>query len=101
VRRRDFIIGLPLALTMRSAQGQQTPKVYHIAIAHGSTAAADLKEGSSKSPVSHGIFEELRRVRYVEGKNLLVERYSGEGRAAHYPELARKFSRVAAIHPSC
>jgi putative tryptophan/tyrosine transport system substrate-binding protein len=26
---------------------------------------------------------------YVEGRNLLIERYSGEGRAAHYPELAR------------
>ena len=27
---------------------------------------------------------------YVEGRNLLIERYSGEGRAAHYPDLARQ-----------
>jgi putative ABC transport system substrate-binding protein len=26
---------------------------------------------------------------YVEGQNLLIERYSGEGRDSYYPELAR------------
>ena len=36
------------------------------------------------------MFEELTRLGYVEGRNLLIERYSGEGRAAHYPELARE-----------
>jgi putative tryptophan/tyrosine transport system substrate-binding protein len=35
------------------------------------------------------LFNELRRLGYVEGDNLLIERYSGEGRAAHYPELVR------------
>ena len=29
------------------------------------------------------MFEELTRLGYVEGRNLLIERYSGEGRAAH------------------
>jgi putative ABC transport system substrate-binding protein len=90
VRRRDFITGLALAVTMSNAEGQQTPKVYRIAIAHPSTPTADLKEGSTKSPVSHAIFEELPHLGYVEGKNLLVERYSREGRDAHYPELARE-----------
>jgi putative ABC transport system substrate-binding protein len=36
------------------------------------------------------ILEELTRLGYVEGRNLLIERYSGEGRAAHYPDLARQ-----------
>jgi putative ABC transport system substrate-binding protein len=31
----------------------------------------------------------LHRLGYVEGKNLLIDRYSGEGRATHYPDLAR------------
>jgi putative ABC transport system substrate-binding protein len=30
---------------------------------------------------------------YVESQNLLIERYSGEGRAAHYPDLARDVVR--------
>jgi putative ABC transport system substrate-binding protein len=32
---------------------------------------------------------ELRRLGYAEGDNLLIEQYSGEGRAAHYADLAR------------
>ena len=90
MKRRDLIVGLSAVALMGSVQAQQSGKVYRIAIAHASTPAADLKEGSSKSPASHAIFDELRRLGYVEGKNLLVERYSGEGRAAHYPELARE-----------
>src|SRR5689334_6150117 len=35
------------------------------------------------------LFNELRRSGYIEGQSLLVERYSGQGRAEHYPDLAR------------
>jgi ABC transporter substrate binding protein len=45
-----------------------------------------VEQGSLVIPA---IFEELIRLGYVEGRNLLIERYSGEGRAAHYPELVR------------
>jgi putative ABC transport system substrate-binding protein len=41
-------------------------------------------------------FEELSRLGYVEGQNLGVERYSGEGRTEHYAELARD---VVNTHP--
>jgi putative tryptophan/tyrosine transport system substrate-binding protein len=44
-------------------------------------------KGPSQIPA---VFEELTRLGYVEGRNLLIERYSGEGRAAHYPDLARQ-----------
>jgi len=35
-------------------------------------------------------FEELRRLGDVEGQNLIVERYSGEGRPERYDDLARE-----------
>jgi putative tryptophan/tyrosine transport system substrate-binding protein len=35
-------------------------------------------------------FHELRRLGYIEGKNLVVERFSGEGSIDHYPELAHE-----------
>jgi putative ABC transport system substrate-binding protein len=41
-------------------------------------------------------FEELSRLGYVEGQNLVVERYSGEGRTEHYADLARD---VVNTHP--
>jgi putative ABC transport system substrate-binding protein len=34
-------------------------------------------------------FTELDRLEFTEGKNLLVERYSGEGRSDEYAELAK------------
>jgi putative ABC transport system substrate-binding protein len=40
--------------------------------------------------VTPAIIEELIRLGYVEGRNLVIERYSGEGHAAHYPDLARQ-----------
>ena len=38
-------------------------------------------------------FGELRRLGYVEGKNLVVERYSGEGRVERFRDLASNVVR--------
>ena len=90
MRRRDFIAGLMFAAATGRAQAQQTGKVYRIAIGHPIVPVADLNQASKGSFVIPAIFEELTRLGYVEGRNLLIERYSGEGRAAHYPDLARQ-----------
>src|SRR6476619_1102975 len=89
MRRREFIASLMFAATMARAQAQQTGKVYRIAFAHPTVPVSDQNQGSKGAFVISAIFEELLRLGYVEGRNLLIERYSGEGRAAHYPELVR------------
>jgi putative tryptophan/tyrosine transport system substrate-binding protein len=73
---------------MRRAMAEQTTKVYRIAMVNPSTPVAEMTEAGG-NPQNRALFEELRRLGYVEGRNLVVERYSGEGRADHYPELAR------------
>ena len=88
--RRDSIAGLLFAAAMGRAQAQQTGKVYRIAFAHPTVPVADQNQASKGSLAIPAIFEELTRLGYVEGRNLLVERYSGEGRADHYPDLARQ-----------
>ena len=40
-----------------------------------------------------GLFEELHRRGYVEGRNLLIERFSAESQGEHYPDLARDVVR--------
>ena len=90
MRRRDFIAGLMIAAVTGRAQAQQTGKVYRIAFAHPTAPVADHNQASKGSLAIPAIFEELTRLGYVEGRNLLIERYSGEGRAAHYPDLARQ-----------
>jgi putative ABC transport system substrate-binding protein len=90
MRRREFIASLMFAAVAGRAEAQQTGKVYRIAFAHQSVPVADINQASKGSLVIPAIFEELIRLGYVEGRNLLIERYSGGGRAAHSPELARE-----------
>jgi putative tryptophan/tyrosine transport system substrate-binding protein len=92
MRRRDFIAGLMLAAVTGPAHAQQTGKVYRIAFAHPTVPVADQNQASNGSLAIPAIFEELTRLGYVEGRNLLIERYSGEGSAAahHDPALARQ-----------
>jgi putative tryptophan/tyrosine transport system substrate-binding protein len=90
MRRRDFIAGLMFAAATGRAQAQQAGKVYRIAFAHPTVPVADQNQASKGSLGIPAIFEELTRLGYVEGRNLLIERYSGEGRADQYPELARQ-----------
>jgi putative ABC transport system substrate-binding protein len=94
MRRREFIgsltgtaVAWPLA-----ASAQQTAKVYRIAIVHPSFPVNEMSEAGSLLTYK-ALFGELRRLSYIEGENLIVERYSGEGRTAHYAELASELVR--------
>ena len=87
MKRRDVLAGLALAAAaIGGARAQQPGKVYRIAIVNASEPVADLTE-TGGSPRYGAFFEELRRLGNVEGQNLVVERYSGEGRTEHYAEL--------------
>jgi putative tryptophan/tyrosine transport system substrate-binding protein len=89
MRRRNLIFGLLAVATIGSAHAQESKKAHRIAIVHPSHPVVQLTE-TNGSPLMKKIFRELRRLGYVEGENLLIERYSGEGRAAHYLDLARQ-----------
>jgi putative ABC transport system substrate-binding protein len=89
MKRRNFVAGVLLAATIPHAQAQQHSKVYRLAFAAPTTPVTEMNEASGH-PVYQALFEELKRLGYVEGRNLVVERYSGEGRAENYPELARR-----------
>jgi putative ABC transport system substrate-binding protein len=86
----------PRKPVQRLAEQRQTGKVYQIAIAHPSAPVADINQASKGSVLFPAFFEELIRLGYVEGRNLLIERYSGEGRAAHYPERCPLSGRLGA-----
>jgi hypothetical protein len=93
MRRRKFIgslIGTAVAWPL-AASAQQPAKVYRIAIVQPSRPVKEMNETSSI--YYRAFFGKLRRLGYVEGQNLIVERYSGEGRTAHYAELASEVVR--------
>jgi putative ABC transport system substrate-binding protein len=65
-----------------------------IAFVHPAAKVSEISV--SGRPYYRAFFEELSRLGYVEGQNLGVERYSGEGRPERYAELARD---VVNTHP--
>jgi putative ABC transport system substrate-binding protein len=88
MRRRDFAIGLSLAAVARMAPGQEPAKQHRIAIVIPAGPVARIKD--PKSRYWQPFWEELRRLGDVEGQNLVVEGYSGEGRPEGYADLARE-----------
>jgi putative ABC transport system substrate-binding protein len=95
MRRREFItlIGGAAAAWPLSAHAQQTAKTHRIALVHPSVSIADMSE-SGGNPNYAALFKELRRLGYIEGVNLDVTRYSGEGREERYPDLCREVVRT-------
>ena len=89
MKRRTFIAGLGGAAAWPVvARGEQAGRVYRIAWVHPSVPISDLTENSS-SQAYRAFVGEFRRLGYVEGQNLIFDRYSGEGRPERYEELAR------------
>jgi putative ABC transport system substrate-binding protein len=88
MRRRNLIFGLLAVATVGGARAAERKSSHRIAIVHPTHPATLLTE-TSGLPGPRAVLNGLRRLGYVEGDNLVIERYSGEGRAAHYPDLAR------------
>src|SRR5690348_14574433 len=92
MKRRDLVVGGLLVSAISSASAQQRLQAYRLALAAPSTPITEMKEASGH-PVYRPLFEELKRLGYIEGRNLVVERHSGDGRSENYPELARRVVR--------
>jgi len=94
MRRRKFVtllagstLSLPLA-----AWAQQSTKIYGIAFLHPSHPVAEMTENSSLR-YYRAFFDEFRRLGYIEGQNVLIERFSGEGNVEKYAALVDKVVR--------
>jgi putative ABC transport system substrate-binding protein len=91
VRRRDFIAGITgsAATWPLTARAQQPATRRRIAVFHPAIPTTLLTEtgGGSAWPA---FFRELRRLGYVEGENLIIERYSAEGHHERYADLVRQ-----------
>jgi putative tryptophan/tyrosine transport system substrate-binding protein len=90
MRRRDFSAALVLvaAAGLARARAQGPPNQPRIALVHSGIPADQLTE-TGGVPWVREFFQELRRLGYADGRNLVVERYSAEGHLDRLAELAR------------
>ena len=89
MRRREFTTGLLLVAATSGARAQQRATPPRIVIFHPAIPAALLTE-TGGGTAWRAFFGELRRLGYVEGQNLIIERYSAEGHHERYADLARE-----------
>src|SRR5712671_4863925 len=90
MRRRKFITLLGGAASWPlAARAQQPATKQRIAIFHPAIPVELLTETGGGS-AWRAFFGELRRLGYVEGENLIIERYSAEGHHERYADLARQ-----------
>jgi putative ABC transport system substrate-binding protein len=95
MRRREFIglVGGVAALPL-AARAQQSREMKRVAMVHPADKVGNMTMNGR--PGFRAFFVELNRLGYVEGQNLIVERYSAEGRIDYFSQLARD---VVNTHP--
>src|SRR5690242_21872639 len=90
MKRRAFITLMGAALARSTAvRAQQSTTQQRIAIFHPAIPTTLLTETGGGS-AWRAFFGELRRLGYVEGGNLIIERYSAEGHHERYAAIARE-----------
>jgi putative tryptophan/tyrosine transport system substrate-binding protein len=87
MRRREFIgiLATSSVLLTRLVRAQQTMKAKRIAIVAPSRQIEEFRT----NPSYRAFLDELAGLGFIEGRNLVVDRYSGDGRMDSYPQLAR------------
>jgi putative tryptophan/tyrosine transport system substrate-binding protein len=100
MRRREFIAGtaataaLDLARPAFAQTDVRSPIIKRVAIVSLAEKPEEMTVNGRRT--FKGYFSELRRLGYIEGQNLIVERYSGLGQPERYGEVART---VVGTHP--
>jgi putative ABC transport system substrate-binding protein len=88
MRRREFVGCLAAAATaLVSRRASAQPRAHRLAFVHSGIPADKLTEAAGPFWVRR-VYETLRGLGDVEGTNLVVERFSAEGRSERYPSLA-------------
>ena len=86
MKRREFLIATAMIVTpTRRVLAQQSAKKGRLAVVDPAAAPHDISIGGN--PGDAIFFEEMKRLGYAEGGNLIVERYCLEGRYDRVPEI--------------
>src|SRR4051794_25707114 len=89
MRRREFAALIGSAMLCPLQTRAQSSTTHRIAIFHPAIPTRLLTETGGGS-AWRAFFGELRRLGYVEGGNLIIERYSADGDHSRYEAIAKE-----------
>ena len=87
MRRRHLLAGLLATVAVSAVRADDARKVHGIAVCTGWDTT------SLSNPRMLSFFEELRRLGYIEGINLIIDRYAADGKTTRYPQIVHDVLR--------
>ncbi|NVN88715.1 MAG: hypothetical protein HXX15_21770 [Rhodopseudomonas sp.] len=83
MNRSELIAGLLATTATGAVRAAEPDKVYRIALVTASVSVQEMNE-TGGNPAYPALFRELRKLGYLEGRNITVQRFSGRGDTASY-----------------
>ncbi len=88
MRRREFIGALAtMAVLPRAARAQGSPRTFRIGVLNGGTEAGTKERDAC-------FYDGLRKLGWIEGQNIVIERRWADGDTARLPALAAELIRL-------
>ena len=88
IDRRAFLVGGVAVLSAPlAAEAQQTGKVYRVGLLFPSPPVSEMAGPEPVNPAARAFVRGLRALGYVEGRNLILERRSAEGRFERFAPI--------------
>ena len=95
MNRRDTVLALlALGAGPLAARAEQTEKTYRVGYIVTTTPIGEMAGPDPVHPPTRGLLHELRALGYVEGRNLIFERRSGEGHPERFPGIVAELVRT-------
>src|SRR5262249_40414271 len=85
-----------LAITLFApivVEAQQAGKLYRIGVLGAGTPLADMAGPEPRNPTMRAFLQELSKLGYIEGQNVVIERRSAEGMLDRLPAIAAELAR--------
>lgn len=93
-RRRQFLIAATVLLAAPVALAQPAGKMYRVALVFQSAPVSSMAGGMPAHPLAKAFVEALRDFGYAEGRNLVLERRSLEGKLERASDIAAELVRL-------
>ena len=90
-------LAVVLAITLFApivVEAQQAGKLYRIGVLGAGTPLADMAGPEPRNPTMRAFLQELSKLGYIEGQNVVIERRSAEGMLDRLPAIAAELARL-------
>ena len=94
--RAAVIIALAFGILVLSvdSDAQQAGKVFRVGIVFTTSPVSEMVGPDPVNPAARAFIHDLRRLGYVEGQNLVLERRSAEGKFERFADILAELARV-------